>query len=259
MNYHRMMAGVIAGAGRRRFDPDAADYFARVVAAESTISTTNQAAVNAFVVGCKSDGIWSAIKACCLLAGPDTLAGALVPLVGPAPTLNGTFLEWNYNRSTGIAGNGSNNYIDTNRNGNADPQDDFHLTIYRTANSTTGNDNTQIATSGSNSGSSSISNAFRSRSNGFDPQPNGWLQDVGFFGSSRNSSSNYTGRFFGNSSTFSRNSQSPESASFTIAGRRNPINFGLFNNARFSFYSIGESLDLALLDARLETYMASLT
>jgi hypothetical protein len=42
--------------------------------------------VNAFVKGCKADGIWSAIKASCILAGADTLAGALVPLVGAAPT-----------------------------------------------------------------------------------------------------------------------------------------------------------------------------
>jgi hypothetical protein len=30
-------------------------------------------------------------------------------------------------------------------------------------------------------------------------------------------------------------------------------------NARLSFYSIGEYLDLALLDARLATYMSALT
>jgi hypothetical protein len=32
-----------------------------------------------------------------------------------------------------------------------------------------------------------------------------------------------------------------------------------FLDERISFYSIGESLDLALLDARVATYMASLT
>jgi len=246
-------------ASRRRFDLDAADYFARIVAAGSTISEPNKAAVNAFVTGCKADGIWSAIKASCLLAGPDTLAGALVPLVGPAPTLFGTLSGWNHNRANGLAGNGTDNYLDTNRSGSADPQNNIHLSIHKTANATVGNVNTLIATSVQNSGVTSIANSFRFRSNTFDPQPSGWISDIGFFGASRASSSEYTGRYFGSSSVFSRVSQSPESVTFTISARRDPTNLAVFSNMRFSFYSIGESLDLTKLDARITTYMASIS
>jgi len=65
------------------------------------------------VLGCKADGVWSAIKASCILAGARTLAGALVPLVGPDPN-SFYFVAGNYNRKTGLKGNGSNQYIDTN-------------------------------------------------------------------------------------------------------------------------------------------------
>jgi hypothetical protein len=69
-----------------------------------------------FVNGCKADGIWNAIKASCILAGARTLNGALVPLVGTAPT-NFNFVDWCYNRKTGLVGDGSTKYLDSNRGG----------------------------------------------------------------------------------------------------------------------------------------------
>jgi hypothetical protein len=64
-----------------------------------------QSAYNDFVVGCKADGIWDAIKASCILAGARTLSGSLTPLKGAAPT-NFNFVSGDYNRKTGLVGNG---------------------------------------------------------------------------------------------------------------------------------------------------------
>jgi hypothetical protein len=83
------------------------------------------------VIGCKQDGIWTAIKASCILAGARTLTGALVPLAGTAPT-NFNFVDADYNRKTGLVGNGSNKYLNSNRAGNADPQNSFHHAVYGT-------------------------------------------------------------------------------------------------------------------------------
>jgi len=96
-------------------DPDAAAY---ITAVEGP-SADNQAlepavitAINDFVVGCKADGIWSAIKASCILAGARTLSGALVPLVGTAPT-NFNFGSGDYARKTGLIGDGASKSLRT--------------------------------------------------------------------------------------------------------------------------------------------------
>ena len=103
-------------------DPDAMAYLRAVEDADNqALEQGVQQAVNQFVIGCKSDGIWSAIKASCILAGARTLNGALVPLVGIAPT-NFNFVAGDYNRKTGLVGDGSTKYLDSNRNNNADPQ-----------------------------------------------------------------------------------------------------------------------------------------
>ena len=89
-------------------DPDAQTYLRAVETADALglpLEQGVQQAVNQFVIGCKADGIWNAIKASCILAGARTLAGALVPLVGTAPTNVGPFVSGtDYNRKTGLVG-----------------------------------------------------------------------------------------------------------------------------------------------------------
>jgi hypothetical protein len=50
---------------------------------------------------------------------------------GTAPT-NFNFVSGDYNRKTGLVGDGSTKYLDSNRAGNADPQNSFHLSTYST-------------------------------------------------------------------------------------------------------------------------------
>jgi hypothetical protein len=83
---------------RATFDPDAAAYLRAVEAADGqALETPVKRAVDDFIKGCKADGIWDAIKASCILCGARTLPGALVPLVGTAPS-NLNFLPEDYNR-----------------------------------------------------------------------------------------------------------------------------------------------------------------
>ena len=101
------------GSQRLPSDPDALAYLAAVAAADGThVEVGVATAVDDFIKGCKADpsGIpgrsnWDAIKASCILCGARTLAGALVPLAGTAPT-NNNFLPEDYNRETGLKGNG---------------------------------------------------------------------------------------------------------------------------------------------------------
>jgi hypothetical protein len=97
-------------------DVDAIAYIAAVEVADAEpLELGVKRSINAFVKGCKADGIWDAIKASCIMAGARTLAGALVPLKGTAPT-NFNFVSGDYNRKTGLVGDGSTKYLDSNRN-----------------------------------------------------------------------------------------------------------------------------------------------
>lgn len=245
------------------YDFDAADYFARIVAAGSTISSANQTAVNAFVVGCKTDGIWSAIKASCLLAGADDLTGALVPLVGTAPTnVDGLFVAGDYSRTTGLIGNGSTKYLNSNRSNNSDPQNNQHLAVYQTEATAgtlfegwigTGNVSARSQVF-RNSGAGNVTTFFRSR-NDIGSTVSAASSSVGLKGLSRSISSSVAARAEGSNYTLNHVSAAPTSASISVFG------LGVSDKAasRLSFYSIGESLDLEMLDARLATYMSSLT
>jgi hypothetical protein len=243
----------IMAASRRRVDPDAADYFARIAAAGSTISEPNKVAVNAFVVGCKADGIWNAIKASCLLAGPDDLTGALVPLVGAAPT-NFNFVAGDCNRVTGLVGDGSTKYLGSNRNNNADPQDNQHLAVFPYSIGTSGPYVGMIA--GVGTGALNVGRTLtRSRNSSAVTYANS-PSSGSLIGVSRASSSGYSVRSAGITTPVTQSSQSPADSEILIGAW---VGISTFGNARLSFYSIGESLDLALLDARLTTYMSALT
>jgi hypothetical protein len=240
-----------AAAPPSGYDPDAQAYITAVETADGqALETGVRDAINAFVVGCKSDGIWSAIKASCILAGARTLNGALVPLTGTAPT-NYNFLSSDYNRKTGLKGDVTTKYLDSNRAANADPTNDFHLSIYQTEVFTSGigiigQDNTGSRTAIYFSGSS-----IRA-ANVAAPGTN----SVGFLGGSRSSSTSYEFRRLGTTSTITANSGAPSSSNIMVFRRDAAVSDGV--NSRLSFYSIGESLDLALLDARVSTLMSAL-
>ena len=111
-------------------DSDAQTYILAVEAVDGQVLENNvRMAIDNFVKGCKNDSIWNSIKSCCILSGARTLDGALIPLKGTAPT-NNNFISTDYDRKTGLKGNGSNKYLNTNRSANADPRNDKHVSIY---------------------------------------------------------------------------------------------------------------------------------
>jgi hypothetical protein len=233
-------------------DADATAYLAAVEAADGQLlEPAVRIAVNNFIVGCKDDGIWSTIKASCILAGARTLNGALVPLVGDAPTNNGPFVAGDYNRKTGLVGNAGSKFLSANRAENADPRDSFHLSVFL---STLGS-GTYIIGAGlanfscfSHIGNSSGTFFVRNREGAGATStiaPNGTL---GFLGTSRASSSGYTNRGDATNTPVTSTSQAPGATSITVF-RDGQLASGV--SSRIAFYSIGESLDLALLDARV--------
>jgi hypothetical protein len=245
-------------------DPDAEAYIAAVEAADEAASPGIGAlepavrlAIIRFVLGCKENGFWPAIKASCILAGARTLAGALVPLVGTAPTKFGSDAGWSYNRKLGLEGNGTTNYLASGRLNNADPQDNAHRSFYMSeaitapsgVQSYLGSDGTGAAGTLIQRGTSlnvKINDApilFTAVTAQGDT--------LGLKGVSRSASASYSIRS-GGITTMSSNASGTPSASQIAIFARDTTGVQL-HDARLAFYSIGESLDLALLDARVTT------
>ena len=243
-------------------DSDALSYINAVETADlQSLEPAVKSAINSFIVGCKADGIWDAIKASCIMAGARTLAGALVPLKGAAPT-NFNFVAGDYDRKTGLVGNGSNKYLDSNRNNNADPQNSKHLAVYV---STAGTliERVFIAAStgtggagSSNLGVWSAPYTFTRINSSIDSGPiNSGTMPTGFVGASRSSVGILMTRAFALNFSKPSTSQTPLNANITVFSEPGPA---FTTNARLSFYSIGEAIDLALLDARVTTLMNAL-
>jgi hypothetical protein len=178
------------------------------------------------------------------MAGWNGLAGALIPLKGPAPT-NFNFVSGDYDRTTGLIGDGTTKYLDSNRNNNADPQNSSHMAVYAS----------QVGTgfaigSGTASGANSVGAvATRNRNLTTDT----YTMGAGFVGHSRSSSASYVIRTSGANATATRASQTPQDASVLVFRAAST-----YGTHRLAFYSIGESLDLALLDARVTTLINTL-
>jgi hypothetical protein len=238
-------------------DADAIRYLAAVEAADAqTLEPAVRLAVDAFIVGCKADGIWTAIKASCILAGARTLTGALVPLVGTVPPTNVNFVSGDYNRKTGLVGNKSNKYIVCNRSNNADPQNSRHHALYGNFSVADGSYDGIMGTDYSGTGWTSIyidrrpaTDVCQFISSGLGGQT--LYSQQGLFGMSRSSSAQVLARNGGISATISSTSGAPSSGPLRVfaTGTSAPD----LTNGRIAFYSIGESLDLALLDARATT------
>ncbi len=258
------MSWVITPSNLLVDDQDAMTYLAAVEAADGqALESGVRLAVNAFVKGCKADGIWPAIKASCILAGARTLTGALVPLVGTAPT-NFNFVAGDYNRKTGLVGNGSTKYLDSNRPENADPADSYHLSTFVTGvdprfpaavNST----HIGVINGLGNGTAISIqadSNTYGWSRSGFLTFINARPTNSSLFGIRRtpiNTSIRIAGVQYARTADSIRPHVTPSSLPYYVFAMNNNLTPTSYCQARLSFYSIGESLNLALLDARVTT------
>jgi len=241
-------------------DSDVLNYIAAVEAADA--QPLEQAVKNAyrdFILGCKTDGIWDAIKASCILAGARTLAGALVPLKGAAPT-NNNFVSGDYNRETGLSPDASNKYLDSNRANDADPQDSNHNAAWVSVAHSGGStgiymDGGGTGSGANNFGESAIAGNLFSRNRTSSSTLTAATLPTGLVGINRSISTEYILRADGSNNTISEASQTPSSSDVFIYAREGTPTV---TNARIAFYSIGESLDLALLDTRVTALITAI-
>jgi hypothetical protein len=244
-------------------DADARAYIAAVNAADrQPLEQATQLAIDAFVIGCKADGIFAAIKACCILMGARTLSGCLTPLVGSAPT-NNNFVTGDYNRKTGLVGDGTGKYLDSNRNNNADPQNSVSHAVWVSTSSTgsvpigagfnlTGATRCAIIAS-----PATISVRIRS-SAAFSPAATGNPSNNSLFAYRRSASNASLVRVNGTDTTYTTSSETPFNGNVLVFADNNSGSATAWFAGRLAFYSIGQSMDLALLDTRVSTLIAAI-
>lgn len=254
-------AWVEASQSFRTGDLDAWNYIYRVQNADGQdLEEGVIAAVLKFVAGCKTDGIWDAIKSCCVMAGARTLDGALIPLKGSDPT-NVNFTPADYNRKTGLKGDGTK-HIDSNRNSNADPQDSRHLyaKVSEPEASTLvfkyliGMTNNYIRI-----GAGNTANTHAFRCSGTTDFYSNSIPSVGGLGVSRSNATQFNRMFYGTiltetsaSVATSNGNQYVFSSNNTTSGGTSP---STRSQSRLNFFSIGEAIDLSKLDSRVSTLM----
>jgi len=247
------------------FDPDALDYINRVETADGErLESRVRTAINQFVLGCKQDGIWTSLVTSCIMAGARTVAGAITPLVGNAPT-NNNFVAGDYSRTLGLLGNNSNKYLATGYNNNDTtnfPQNNSHMSCYVSASQTNASGvfaGGTVALGGRLYFYHNSTTIIFAKNRAVNATGSNNLAPIGFQGTSRNNSANFDCRFTSSSGV----------ASSTVTGVSTTLSNDLlgvfasgsgaaFTSARMSFYSIGKSLTLSSLDSRVTTLMNTL-
>jgi hypothetical protein len=245
-------------------DPDALTYLAAVSFADgATLETGVANAVDAFVRGCKADNSWSAFRATCILAGARTLAGAIVPLRGAAPT-NFNFVEADYNRRTGLVGNGSNKRLGSNYINEVAAWTNRHDAVYVHTASTANSSryfNSTLANPANFAAVATAANTLLLRSfmGGQITAPAGSGSDTGLIGMARTADTMWTYRRAGvtaRSNTTVTATQGSGAPLATELGWFAAANNSLYINGRMQFASAGYALDLQRLDARVTRLIA---
>jgi hypothetical protein len=242
-------------------DPDAAAYIAAVETADDqALEEKVKIAIDNFFIGCKEDGIFSSLKAACILAAARTIPGALTPLLSsmPAPTLEGSVAGWTYDRINGLKGSGSsggaNNYLRTNYLAASATRDNNHIAAWKTTSLAGGA--TAYYLGYVSPRALAVGNGGNYNHGGL-ANPSGLLgAAIGLHGVARQSSANFDIKRPDVALTNVANATSgaPSDTEVYVFNLNNNNNPGTqWCSEPFAFYSAGDFLDLALLDARVTT------
>jgi hypothetical protein len=268
--YDHPYAGGYPGLGSQRLptDGDCLTYLAAVAAADGAgVETGVAVAVDEFFRATKAAGVFSALKASCILCGARTITGALVPLAGSAPSAEGGWAAGDYSRTTGLQGDGNALYLDSNYLDNADDDDDNHRAVYHSAGGDTGGligvrtDDGVTPFNGTHIFQNLTSAIARNRSTILASHSVNDGTVSTFSGMSRSGSSGYVFRSQGTSDVITQNSDvSARGINVRVFGRNHDLVQNLFDGS-ISFYSIGTdigSAGLAALDTAVDNLLTAI-
>jgi hypothetical protein len=172
-------------------------------------------------------------------------------------------VDGDYNRKTGLVGNGSTKYLDSNRNNNADPQDSKHYAAWVSSLPTLvfsnapfpiiaafGDDTALSFSQITAGGNNAPPDRFFLRLNQTAGPQRLIVPTTGLIALNRNDSTDIVLRNNKINTSITAASAAPSSEP-TLVFTRAFTSPGGYTAGRLAFYSIGESLNLALLDARV--------
>ena len=241
------------------FDPDAEAYIAAVEAeAGQELSAGLREAYNGLFEREKAAGRWDAIKSMILLCGAPSLPSAMTPAKGAAMTAV-NFVSDDYDPLTGLDGDGTTKFINSNRANDDDPQNSMSLWVLMAGYPTGGVAGAQSAPGATNINWQFDSMRSRSRSStqtGLFAPGTGGASDVHFLAISRGAAGEYLMRCSGAQVTVTQDSEAPSSADLHLYGREG---FGAENATPILAAGIGEHIaDLAGLEASLREWRADI-
>jgi hypothetical protein len=229
------------------------------------------------------DGIWDSIKASCIIAGARTLAAAVTPLKGPTPTLvtSAAFNQTNYNRKTGVnGGSTASQGILTNYNNNNENYLNFHHSVYVTQGLSTNGTSASLSfwqPSGTVSATAQIMHGPASSGDwlGISCTSGGAVASLlpnsttGLIGASRGLNAVPTSQTASSPSThymYRGNGSNYDVAATAINTMHSAMVLKSYTGGagfpaaepRVAFYSVGSSIDLTKLDARVTKLMTKL-
>lgn len=249
------------------YDADALRYIRAVEAADGQrLELSVRVAVNEFVVGCKSDGNWQSITTCHLFMGARSLAGALVPLVGPGIT-NVNFVSGDYTRggaTPGLKGDGSTKRLSFVRSPRSEPANNFSFGIFCTDGVTT-NGQAWSHNGGGQQGASLISLYNSGLSRRVDAAnrnigsvilASSLASQFGFYGTSRSTPDGWNANLLGSIIIAAQTSQ-PILGSAVAGLFARPDGAG-FTNPRICFTWFGLAVDLLQLRIRTQSLVSAM-
>ena len=248
------------GAG---FSDAARDYFARLDAAGLRVTAYD--AANARLIDrlvANGGNFWPASGAFNAMAGylyPGNGAN-LIPLKDghDAGTLN-AFVTGDWNAVTGLKGDGSTKYVDSNRNNNADGQNDQSMGVMQTTADTSGGFTVYLGAGVAEVGANLVGRSgadlgsFRSRNQTLDSSVASIGAGAKYIGITRSEAANFKARINSSEETYTRASEVPLNTNVLVF--RRGVSSPFYSNARLPFYHIGPNLNGAGEQAELSSIL----
>ncbi len=245
------------------YDFDAIKWISAVETADGQLLEPGvRAAMNRLVMDMKAASVWVPLSKMTVRMGARTLAGALIDIKTPSTSwTNNNFVSGDYNRTTGLIGNGTTKYLDPGITNDSLAQNDRSIFEYLQA---TASSNTKhYAGAGLVSGATGdfsmrydTSTTLRVRCLGnvtTDPNANA----VGLIGMSRSGASTWTSRGGQADQANTQTSAAPNSKSIFFYAVDNS---GATNHSdhRGRAGGVGANLSLSDLETCIATYVTSI-
>jgi len=267
---HAMMRVWAVPAAPGGYDADAQNYIDRVETADAlSLETATKDAINELFLDLKQTRTWRSnpitkIGYALPLCGPQTIAGAMVPLQNLTASTATSTGSMNWNRKTGLSvtANTGTPRVDIPYADNTNAQDDASIHVKLTAATTNGTTGVLVNCNGTGGRReihrvSTTNDRACNQTSTESTVGTGTARTVGWRGHTRISGSEYTARVLGVETTVSVASTAPSTSDFRMFYRTNNLQY-IGNNGRLQGLEIGADLDLAAYETVFDDFITAI-